>query len=1458
MKKKVTAVLTAIVLTVTSALANPFAYPVILADTMEGISASQGNATTAAAVTGSKKPNTIPGGLKGYHNSDIPDKNKLVTVIVELDGSPLLDRYIGSDVLMRTGSYSSFDEFSKSAQADAITSELRTQQDNVINQISHKKTLNTASDVLYHYTTIMNGFAIRINYGAIDTIKKISGVKTAYVAPLYNKIDPVMDSSTNTIGASALWDLNYKGQGTTVAIIDTGLDVNHPGFSVMPVSPKYADASFLQERLTNSANGLLSGITDVSNTFVNTKIPYAYDYADKDINVVPSPESIVKNNNEHGTHVAGTVAAPEGDSDNITGVAPEAQLMIMKVFSDTIGDTSASTENILAAIEDSVVLGADVINMSLGSSSGFTDEGEASVSDVYNRVESAGITMAVSAGNSYNSTYQNGFNGSAFSSNPDTSVVGSPSTYMTPLSVASVVNTSYHAYYFETDGTKITYTETAAGDQPLFSSLSAVSGGAIEYVPVPGIGNNSDYAGINVDGKIALVNRGGIAFNDKLIYAKDHGAAAIVVSNNTSGTISMAITDYSIPAVSITQADGNFLRSAQNKILTISGETAVFPDSRGNTPSDFSSLGVTPDLKLKPEIAAPGENIYSTLPDGKYGSMSGTSMASPHIAGAYALMKQYLNEKTEYFLTSPEKAVIATDLLMSTAVPSHNSEGIPYSPRKQGSGIVNVYNAINSGAYLYTDDEGDANGRPKLNLGDDKEKAGTFTKSFHIRSISGSAITYVPKNVVLSESVTPTAYGNVLNDTPTDISDYSDVSISVNGATVVSGSAITLNSEADLTVDVTITLKEELKQQLNASFENGIFIDGYLTLVSDGIDLSIPFMGFYGDWTQAPLFDSGSATNLQGYQQDIHALYSKIDEGYSFLGVNPFDDNAYSLIGKYNPYMYSDYYDYYAPCADTDKIAISPNKDGNFDSLDIAALSLLRNAKALNYQITDADGNSLLSKSLPYERKTQYQSSEKAIVPTYLSLSYDGWDSKGAPLPNNSIVTFTVNGELDYSNHSQNNTRSQLTFPITIDTQNPSLLAVNSTEDSISLSVQDNQYVAAVMLYNKADEENSPAVFLLDEDSKGQETELTLTKEELPFSDLSLSNLTVTIYDYAMNSESFDLGDYVPTPSPTDTVTPTPTDTITPSPTDTVTPSPTDIVTPLPTVTITPSPTDTVTPTPTATIAPAPTDTVTPLPTVTATPSPTVTITPSPTNTITPSPTDTVTPSPTSTISPSPTDTVTPSPTGTITPSPTDTITPSPTSPLNPTPIVTATPTPTVTAVPTPTMTPAPTKAPDYSKNAKVSLTSASVFPKESTSVKVKLSSKITDKDTLRITYSSTNKAVATVSQKGVINALSSGTVTINVKVTVNNNSTTYKLNLTVKTPYITFTKKASLLNTGTSFTYKAIAYGIKLPVTYSLSNTNLAVIDEKSGKLTAIKPGVVYITAKAGTYTKRYKLRIK
>mgnify|MGYP002905609037 FL=1 len=160
--------------------------------------------------------------------------------------------------------------------------------------------------------------------------------------------------------------------------------------------------------------------------------------------------------------------------------------------------------------------------------------------------------------------------------------------------------------------------------------------------------------------------------------------------------------------------------------------------------SDFSSWGVTPDLQLSPDVTAPGGNIYSTLTDGTYGTLSGTSMASPHIAGMSALVLQYLRDS--YDLTDEQMHTVAEALLMSTAVPVLEDSGIAYSPRKQGAGSANVYNAIVSPAYLTV-----RGGAPKASLGDDDNRTGVYRFSFEVNNLTSEPQRYTLDGIALTD-----------------------------------------------------------------------------------------------------------------------------------------------------------------------------------------------------------------------------------------------------------------------------------------------------------------------------------------------------------------------------------------------------------------------------------------------------------------------------------------------------------------------------------------------------------------------------------------------------------------------------------------------------------------------------------------------------------------------------------
>ena len=346
-------------------------------------------------------------------------------VIVELEGDTLYDKF---DKSLR---YNDFAVFANSTEGQKAKASIKAEQASFLRKLERH---NIDYGYKYSYTAITNALAIKVNAEAYNAIGKMSGVVGVYYSDTYAAPQAVTNNANvYATGIYDSMDIDYKGEGMVVAILDTGLDRTHEAFQNMPSKEAQNTASFWTEESVAEkvAAGNLNAKGTVDNFYYSEKVPFAYDYADDDNDVYPSYSS-------HGTHVAGIVA---GKSDYIVdetledgdpkktfiGVAPEAQLMICKVFTDNLdsdGLGGADTLDILAAIEDCTTLGVDVINMSLGTSAGFTDEkSDEYVNRIYNAVREAGISLVVAASNDYSSGYGGG-NGTNLASNPDSGTVG--------------------------------------------------------------------------------------------------------------------------------------------------------------------------------------------------------------------------------------------------------------------------------------------------------------------------------------------------------------------------------------------------------------------------------------------------------------------------------------------------------------------------------------------------------------------------------------------------------------------------------------------------------------------------------------------------------------------------------------------------------------------------------------------------------------------------------------------------------------------------------------------------------------------------------------------------------------------------------------------------------------------------------------------------------------------------
>jgi minor extracellular serine protease Vpr len=560
------------------------------------------------------------------------DRAWLDSVATSTTATSVLVRLRGEPLVARLGDLAS-DGF-ESARALGQLAEIDEEQDAFLADLAQ-------AGVTYHVRQrirfTFNGVFLDVrgtDMQAVVDSRSVSRVFTPHVAQL-------LDTITNTaIGVDdALWSrtlANGKrldGTGMTIGIIDTGIDYRHPDLG--------------------------------GSKFPNAKVIGGYDFADSD----RDPMDV----DGHGTHVAGIAAA----NGTVKGVAPAARLYAYKVFSDEGG--GASDGNIVAAIDRAVRDRCTVINMSLGLPGGTSDTAE---TESINNAVKAGVIVVAAAGNTG-------------PRNPETAwPIGSPSTSLAAISVAASDDGPYPVMRI--------VSPTTAGLSNIRGSYADIApafrSGFVYDVVAAGYGSVEEFAAVNVRGKVALVQRGpvgtgGIYFRDKVLNAQKAGAAGVIIYNHSPGIVGMTLRvepgdelkEY-VPCIGVTQDDGENLRRLVARYLRVSFETG----SLLGTAADFSSMGPTADFYFKPEVAAPGVAVNSTLPGGEYARFDGTSMASPAVAGAAALIKQAHPDWT------PE--TIKLVLMNTSAILRNwqNNEVITWT--LQGAGRVDVQAAVDAPA----------------------------------------------------------------------------------------------------------------------------------------------------------------------------------------------------------------------------------------------------------------------------------------------------------------------------------------------------------------------------------------------------------------------------------------------------------------------------------------------------------------------------------------------------------------------------------------------------------------------------------------------------------------------------------------------------------------------------------------------------------------------------------------
>ena len=557
---------------------------------------------------------------------------------------------------------------------------------------------------------------------------------------------------------------------------------------------------------------------------------------------------------------------------------------------------------LLASLDDMLVLHPDVINLSLGWTAGMDSEADSVYATVYKKLQEAGITVNAASGNAFSTGYgNNSGKGLPYASDPDSSVMDEPATYSSVVAVASVENALLRNA-FTVNGKDIGYQRARGLNGEKVAFFSDLPAGTYEYVDA-GFASEEDVAALKAKypdglaGKIALVSRGNMTYQKKVENLYDLKPAGIVVYNNVSvgSLIAMNLTTQDMPAAFISQADGQAMLEAPEHTLSIA-EGQVLPQSTIYEASEFSAWGVSPDLRLKPEIAAPGGEVFSSIPDGAYEQSSGTSMATPQMAGVSTIVLQRVQSDPLFAsMSARQKADVVQNLIMGTARPltdAAQTTGALYSPRKQGAGLVDALAATTSSVYP-TVVGAPEQSRPKADLGDG-------TKGWHfdvtLHNLSGVAATYALSSQALSEIVD----GGFFMQHSSDWRGRG-VEIAYSGAASASaeGATVTVPASGEATVGIDITPGSEFASYVADNAPNGTFLDGFVRFASKTAsqpDLAVPYLGFYGDWGKVPIFDALASDG------GAHTRASAIVNGKTgdSLGYNPLVKAA-DRSGKPNP-----------------------------------------------------------------------------------------------------------------------------------------------------------------------------------------------------------------------------------------------------------------------------------------------------------------------------------------------------------------------------------------------------------------------------------------------------------------------------------------------------------------------------------------------------------------------------
>ena len=884
---------------------------------------------------------------------------------------------------------------------------------------------------LYDFNLLFNGLALETTYGDAKKIRGLARVDAVDYAPLgrtrvaETQPKPASPTSTTTkvseenslINLQPLWDKGIKGQGQVVAIIDSGVDPAHDVFRLTDISKaKYKSEAEIEEAKKKA------GIT--YGKWYNNKIVYIHNYSDMDDNVKEDDPI------SHGAHVAGTAVGnasqPSPNGEIIRGVAPEAQLMFLRVFSDTKG---GQVQNFIytKAVEDAVKLGADSINMSLGTASGSVyDVGEIT-RQAFDTARKAGVTITVASTN----MATNGFwHSKPLATTPDYGMTGTPSVNPNVISVASINSLTKH------ESTEASLTVDALKDSKDFPEGKIPMHSFVErdafrttipqsYLHVEK-GGIDHYQADSINGHLVLTERGGeVSDVDKVKELKRAGATGVIFyqtkeQGNNPVSFDLEGLGERFPVGVIGHAAGLVLAQHANDYqLHIANKFKRVPYDAANQLSDFSSWGLSADGDLKPDVTLPGGMIYSSVNNGEYYMDRGTSMASPHAAGATALVKQALKERFPHL--SPEQLqVLVKQMTMSTAIPHVDEETHAYSSvRQQGAGVMDVTAAALGDLYVTAKDA-----KSSLTLGNVTD---TFEFDVTIHNLSNQDKSVRYETTLQTDQVQDgkfTLHPRLLE-------------------TLDGKETVTIPANGQRTIHVAVDASK-YKEELSKQMPNGYFLEGFV-LVKDASSqkhlVSLPYVGFHGDYQ-----------NLRGIEKPIYEYTGSDKPFYYYKDKTDYPDGKVPETPERHPdnhftslisYVYENGESVAKTLGqdgdrfDGDQLYFSPNNDSSFDSIKVKAV-MLRNVENVHLSVYKKEDttrtNPIYEVGNEVHRKTDWSYRIGNRSEEFYEISWEGLDKDGKQLPDGEYQ-FVITYRPTASGAKQ----QELNFKVKIDNTAPSI-----------------------------------------------------------------------------------------------------------------------------------------------------------------------------------------------------------------------------------------------------------------------------------------------------------------------------------------------------------------------------------------------------------------------------------